>query len=160
MLGKFNGLFKNELSPFFAFALEVKTCIVLFFHCSWKEGPRLTKKLQTALAYHRCPTRTRAFPEPIVKSNTMDIYVGNLPWSASEQEIADAFAEHGTVEKATIIIDRDSGRSKGFGFVTMNDNDEANTAIEALNGYELDGRALKINEARPREERPPRRDKW
>ncbi len=90
----------------------------------------------------------------------MDIYVGNLPWSASEQEIADAFAEHGTVEKATIIVDRDSGRSKGFGFVTMNDNDEANTAIEALNGYELDGRALKINEARPREERPPRRDKW
>ena len=89
----------------------------------------------------------------------MDIYVGNLPWSASEQEIADAFAEHGTVEKATIIIDRDSGRSKGFGFVTMNDNDEANTAIEALNGYELGGRALKINEARPREERP-RRDKW
>ena len=90
----------------------------------------------------------------------MDIYVGNLPWSASEQEIADAFAEHGTVEKATIIVDRDSGRSKGFGFVTMNDNDEANTAIEALNGYELGGRALKINEARPREERPPRRDKW
>jgi len=89
----------------------------------------------------------------------MDIYVGNLPWSASEQEIADAFAEHGTVEKATIIVDRDSGRSKGFGFVTMNDNDEANTAIEALNGYELGGRALKINEARPREERP-RRDKW
>ena len=89
----------------------------------------------------------------------MDIYVGNLPWSASEQEIADAFAEHGTVEKATIIIDRDSGRSKGFGFVTMNDNDEANAAIEALNGYELGGRALKINEARPREERP-RRDKW
>ncbi len=89
----------------------------------------------------------------------MDIYVGNLPWSASEQEIADAFAEHGTVEKASIIVDRDSGRSKGFGFVTMNDNDEANAAIEALNGYELGGRALKINEARPREERP-RRDKW
>ena len=90
----------------------------------------------------------------------MDIYVGNLPWSASEQEIADAFAEHGTVEKATIIVDRDSGRSKGFGFVTMNDNDEANSAIEALNGYELGGRGLKVNEARPREERPPRRDNW
>ena len=90
----------------------------------------------------------------------MDIYVGNLPWSASDQEIADAFSQHGTVEKATIIIDRDSGRSKGFGFVTMNDNDEANAAIEALNGYELGGRALKVNEARPREERPPRRDNW
>ena len=90
----------------------------------------------------------------------MDIYVGNLPWSASDQEIADAFAAHGTVEKATIIVDRDSGRSKGFGFVTMNDNDEANAAIEALNGYELGGRGLKVNEARPREERPPRRDNW
>ena len=90
----------------------------------------------------------------------MDIYVGNLPWSASEQEIADAFAAHGTVEKASIIVDRDSGRSKGFAFVTMNDNDEANSAIEALNGYELGGRGLKVNEARPREERPPRRDNW
>ena len=90
----------------------------------------------------------------------MDIYVGNLPWSASEQELADSFGEFGTVEKASIIVDRDSGRSKGFGFVTMNDNDEANSAIEALNGYELGGRGLKVNEARPREERPPRRDNW
>ncbi len=90
----------------------------------------------------------------------MDIYVGNLPWSASDQEIADAFSQHGTVEKASIIMDRESGRSKGFGFVTMNDNEEANSAIEALNGYDLGGRALKVNEARPREERPPRRDNW
>ena len=90
----------------------------------------------------------------------MDIYVGNLPWSASDQEIADAFSQHGAVEKATIIVDRESGRSKGFGFVTMNDPEEANSAIEALNGYDLGGRALKVNEARPREERPPRRDKW
>ena len=90
----------------------------------------------------------------------MDIYVGNLPWSASEQEIADAFSQHGTVEKATIIVDRESGRSKGFGFVTMNDNEQANAAIEALNGCDLGGRSLKVNEARPREERPPRRDNW
>ena len=90
----------------------------------------------------------------------MDIYVGNLPWSASDQEIADAFSQHGAVEKATIIVDRESGRSKGFGFVTMNDPEEANSAIEALNGYDLGGRALKVNEARPREERPPRRDNW
>ena len=90
----------------------------------------------------------------------MDIYVGNLPWSASEQELADSFGEHGAVEKASIIVDRDSGRSKGFGFVTMNDNDEANSAIDALNGTDLDGRALKVNEARPREERAPRRDNW
>ncbi|MBG29767.1 MAG: RNA-binding protein [Opitutae bacterium] len=90
----------------------------------------------------------------------MDIYVGNLPWSASEQELSDAFSQHGTVEKATIIVDRESGRSKGFGFVTMNDNEQANSAIEALNGCDFGGRNLKVNEARPREERPPRRDNW
>jgi len=90
----------------------------------------------------------------------MDIYVGNLPWSATEQELTDSFGEYGAVEKASIITDRDSGRSKGFGFVTMGDNDEANAAIEGLNGADLGGRALKVNEARPREERPPRRDNW
>ena len=90
----------------------------------------------------------------------MDIYVGNLPWSASDQEIADIFSPHGAVEKATIIQDRESGRSKGFGFVTMNDPEEANAAIDALNGTDFGGRNLKVNEARPREERPPRRDNW
>ena len=90
----------------------------------------------------------------------MDIYVGNLPWSASDQEIADAFSQHGAVEKATIIMDRESGRSKGFGFVTMNDADEANKAIEGMNGTEMGGRNLKVNEARPREDRPPRQDNW
>jgi len=89
----------------------------------------------------------------------MEIYVGNLAWSASEQELADTFGEYGTVEKATIIVDRDSGRSRGFGFVTMNDNEQGNAAIEALNGTDLGGRALKVNEARPREERPPRRER-
>jgi len=86
--------------------------------------------------------------------------VGNLPWSISDQELADAFGAYGNVEKASIISDRDSGRSKGFGFVTMNDADEANKAIEAMNGAEMGGRNLKVNEARPREERPPRKDNW
>ncbi|MBN38986.1 MAG: RNA-binding protein [Opitutae bacterium] len=90
----------------------------------------------------------------------MEIYVGNLPWSVSDQELADAFGAYGNVEKASIISDRDSGRSKGFGFVTMNDADEANKAIEAMNGSEMGGRNLKVNEARPREERPPRKDNW
>tara|TARA_A100001037_G_C15072677_1_gene600192 strand:+ start:419 stop:700 length:282 start_codon:yes stop_codon:yes gene_type:complete len=89
----------------------------------------------------------------------MEIYVGNLPWSASEQELADTFGEYGAVEKATIIVDRDSGRSRGFGFVTMNDSDQGNAAIEAMNGFEMGGRPLKVNEARPREERPPRRER-
>ena len=86
--------------------------------------------------------------------------MGNLPWSISDQELADAFGAYGNVEKASIISDRDSGRSKGFGFVTMNDADEANKAIEAMNGAEMGGRNLKVNEARPREERPPRKDNW
>ena len=102
------------------------------------------------------------FLETRDKTDKMEIYVGNLAWSASEQDISDAFAVHGDVEKATIIVDRDSGRSKGFGFVTMNDPEQANAAIDALNGTELGGRALKVNEARPREERPrrDRSDSW
>jgi RNA recognition motif-containing protein len=90
----------------------------------------------------------------------MEIYVGNLSWSTSDQELTDAFAAYGNVEKASIISDRDSGRSKGFGFVTMNDDDEANKAIEGMNGTEMGGRNLKVNEARPREDRPPRQSDW
>ena len=90
----------------------------------------------------------------------MEIYVGNLSWSTSDQELTDAFTAYGNVEKASIISDRDSGRSKGFGFVTMNDADEANKAIEAMNGTEMGGRNLKVNEARPREDRPPRQSDW
>ena len=70
----------------------------------------------------------------------MEIYVGNLPWSVTDQELADAFGDTESVEKASIISDRHSGRSKGFGFVTMNDADEANKAIEAMNGSEMGGR--------------------
>ena len=90
----------------------------------------------------------------------MEIYVGNLPWSTSDQDLTDAFGAFGKVEKASIISDRNSGRSKGIGFVTMEDADEANKAIESLNGTEMAGRNLKVNEARPREDRPPRQDNW
>jgi len=96
----------------------------------------------------------------IRKNRIMEIYVGNLPWSTSDQELADAFGAYGNVEKASIITDRHSGRSKGFGFVTMNDADEANKAIEAMNGTDMGGRSLKVNEARPREDRPPRQSDW
>jgi RNA recognition motif-containing protein len=81
----------------------------------------------------------------------MEIYVGNLPWSVSDQELSDIFNEHGTVDRASVIVERPSGRSKGFGFVTMNNDDEANQAIEALNGSDMNGRPLKVNEARPKE---------
>ena len=74
--------------------------------------------------------------------------------------MADAFGAFGKVEKASIISDRNSGRSKGFGFVTMEDADEANKAIESMNGSEMAGRNLKVNEARPREDRPPRQSNW
>ena len=80
----------------------------------------------------------------------MNIYVGNIPYTVDEAQLEDLFGGYGTVVSAKIIIDRDTGRSKGFGFVEMDDNDEGNDAIANLNDYELDGRKLKVNEARPR----------
>ena len=87
----------------------------------------------------------------------MNIYVGNMPYSMSEDDLRAAFGEFGTVDSARPIVDRETGRAKGFGFVEMSNTDEANAAIAALNGKEFGGRKLVVNEARPREERPPRR---
>lgn len=86
----------------------------------------------------------------------MNIYVGNLPYDVTEDEIRDTFSEFGQISKVNIITDRDSGRSKGFGFVEMFDNQEANSAIESLHDSNLKGRNIIVNEARPREERPRR----
>ena len=88
------------------------------------------------------------------------IYVGNLPYSISDAELRTAFEDFGTEERARVVIDKFSGRSKGFGFVTMPDNDEANKAIDALNESDMEGRNVRVNEARPREDRPPRRDRY
>ena len=77
------------------------------------------------------------------------IYVGNLAFSATESTMNDLFSQHGTVESCRLITDRDTGRSKGFGFVEMSTDEEAEKAISSLNGHELDGRALTVNEARP-----------
>ncbi len=82
----------------------------------------------------------------------MNIYVGNLPFTASEDEIRQAFAAYGTVSSVAIIKDRETGQSRGFAFVEMPNNDEGTAAINNLNGKPLKGRALKVNEARPREE--------
>jgi RNA recognition motif-containing protein len=87
----------------------------------------------------------------------MNIYAGNLPYQITEDELRALFAEYGDVATAKIIIDRDSGRSKGFGFVEMPDDSQARAAIEALNGSDIQGRNVVINEARPRPERTPRR---
>ncbi len=81
----------------------------------------------------------------------MEIYVGNLPWSVNDQDLADAFQAYGAVDRASVIVERPSGRSKGFGFVTMNNDEEAQRAIEAMNGADMNGRPLKVNEARPRD---------
>ena len=80
------------------------------------------------------------------------LYVGNLTYEVSDGELSKMFEAHGTVESAQVIMDRDTGRSKGFGFVEMKTEQEAKAAIEALNGKEVNGRALTVNEARPKTE--------
>ncbi|PIU09120.1 MAG: RNA-binding protein [Candidatus Moranbacteria bacterium CG_4_8_14_3_um_filter_34_16] len=82
------------------------------------------------------------------------LYVGNLSYGMTDASLRELFAQSGTVESATIITDRMSGRSKGFGFVEMSSDKEAQAAIDTFNGKEIDGRKLTVNEARPREERP------
>lgn len=84
------------------------------------------------------------------------IYVGNLPWSATETDVRDLFEQYGTVHSAKVVTDRETGRSRGFGFVEMDDS-EAQAAIEAADGQEMGGRPLRVNEARPRAPRQPRR---
>ncbi|MCU7814747.1 MAG: RNA-binding protein [Candidatus Thiodiazotropha sp. (ex Rostrolucina anterorostrata)] len=88
----------------------------------------------------------------------MNIYVGNLPWSVKDDELRQLFAEFGEVSNANVIMDKLSGRSRGFGFVEMADASAAETAIESLNEKEIEGRNLRVNEAKPREERPHRAD--
>ncbi|HEU0010966.1 MAG TPA: RNA-binding protein [Verrucomicrobiae bacterium] len=83
------------------------------------------------------------------------LFVGNLSFNTTENDLQDAFAAHGTVVEANLMMDRMSGRPRGFGFVTMGSPEEAQKAIEAMNGAQLDGRALTVNIARPREERAP-----
>jgi len=82
------------------------------------------------------------------------LYVGNLPFSIDSAGLERLFAEYGTVESASVVTDRESGRSRGFGFVEMSSGEEAEAAINALNGQDYSGRALTVNEAKPREDRP------
>ena len=83
-----------------------------------------------------------------------NLYVGNLPHSTTEAELRNLFQAHGSVEKVSMVTDRETGRSRGFAFVEMTDSGEAEKAIAALNGTELGGRTLKINEAKPKTDRP------
>ena len=84
------------------------------------------------------------------------LYVGNLPYSTNDEALKEMFAAAGNVDSATIIMDRATGRSKGFGFVEMSNDEEAQKAIEMFNGKDMGGRALTVNEARPMEPRAPR----
>ena len=84
----------------------------------------------------------------------LNLYVGNLPYSVTDQELNEIFSEIGEVQSARVMNDRETGRSRGFGFVEMKNEDDGREAIEKLNGADMGGRALVVNEARPREERP------
>ena len=84
------------------------------------------------------------------------LYVGNLPYSFRDEDLQQAFAPHGTVTSAKVMMERDTGRSKGFGFVEMGSDAEAQAAISGVNGQQYGGRGLVVNEARPMEPRPPR----
>ena len=88
----------------------------------------------------------------------MKIYVGNLPFTVDSEKLKELFASFGEIEEATVISDKFSGRSKGFGFITFPNDEDAKKAIKEMNEKEVEGRALKVNEARPMEERPPRRE--
>ncbi len=84
------------------------------------------------------------------------LYVGNLPYSYRDSDMEQAFSQYGTVSSAKVMMERDTGRSKGFGFVEMSTEAEAKAAIEGMNGQQVGGRGLVVNEARPMESRPPR----
>jgi RNA recognition motif-containing protein len=90
----------------------------------------------------------------------MSIYVGNLSYQVTEEDLTQVFAEYGTVKRVQLPTDRETGRMRGFGFVEMGTDDEENAAIEALDGAEWMGRNLKVNKARPREERAPGGGGW
>ena len=83
----------------------------------------------------------------------MKLYVGNLSFETTENDLQDLFEQHGTVSEVSLMMDKMTGKSRGFAFITMNDGTQASAAMSALNGKDLNGRALNVNEARPREER-------
>ena len=90
----------------------------------------------------------------------MNLYVGNLAYSVTEEDLKEVFSEFGDLESVNIIKDKYSGQSKGFGFVEMPDNSEADKAIKALNGSQLKGRPIKVNQAKPRGDRSSRRPRY
>ncbi len=86
----------------------------------------------------------------------MQIYVGNMSYDTTEETLKELFSQYGEVNSVKIITDRETGRAKGFGFISMENNEDGQKAIDELNGKEVDGRTLKVNEAKPKEDRPKR----
>nr|WP_281497807.1 RNA-binding protein [Ferrimonas balearica] len=105
-------------------------------------------------------TAARARQVLSVREAIVNIYIGNLSYSVTSEDLQAAFAAHGEVLSANVIMDRETGRSKGFGFVEMPNSDEGLKAIQALNEQPLSGRNIRVNEAKPREPRPPRRSRY
>src|SRR5664279_5493351 len=100
--------------------------------------------------------RERAVSQEIRVIMSTKLFVGNLSFNATQEQLQDLFGAHGTVVEVDVIKDKFSGRPRGFAFVTMETKEAADAAIQAVNGKDIDGRALTVNEARPREDRPPR----
>jgi len=90
----------------------------------------------------------------------MKIYVGNLSYNMTDEEMEKLFTAFGAVTESKVIMDRESGRSKGFGFIEMTNQEEGEEAIKQLDGKEIDGRNIKVNVAKPKENKPPRRDRY
>ena len=90
----------------------------------------------------------------------MNIYVGNLAYAVTDEDLRNAFSAYGEISSVNLIKDKETGQSKGFGFVEMPSNSEADAAIKGLNGTSLKGRDLKVNQAKPKEDRPPRRPRY
>ena len=88
----------------------------------------------------------------------MNIYIGNLSYNVTDQDLQKLFEAYGKVDRSNVISDRETGRSKGFGFIEMPEQSEGQEAIEELDGQDVDGRNIRVNEARPKEDRPPRRE--
>jgi RNA recognition motif-containing protein len=128
--------------------------------------PGFSRPFLLHIALHLVLLRTvqmtwRSFPTSLKEGICVNIYVGNLAFGTTDHDLRQLFEQYGAVEEIRIITDRDTGRSKGFGFVEMPDSTAAKTAITGLQGKELDGRTLTVNEAKPREpRREPSRARW
>src|SRR2546422_10410173 len=121
----------------------------------------LSRRFSSVWRLHTVRMTWRSCGPFLQKEPSVNIFVGNLAYSATDQDLRQLFEQYGVVDKISVIIDRDTGRSKGFGFVEMPDSNAAKTAIAKLHGTELAGRPLTANEAKPREpRREPRQARW